>query len=132
MTKFGADNFNQGNDWREYCARKLESQDCDVKVKVVNPNDYFNYLEKTYLSQREIMNFDLYKLRSSDLVIVNFNDKYSLGTMGEISIAHERRIPVIGLNTEKQELHPWQYEMCERIFDDIDEMLCYVLDYYIR
>ena len=78
------------------------------------------------------MNFDLNKLRDSNLVIVNFNDMYSLGSMSELAIAYERRIPVIGLDIDKQELHPWQICMCERIFNDIDEMLDYIQDFYLR
>ena len=78
------------------------------------------------------MRLDLYKLKNSDVVIVNFNDKWSLGTQSEIAIAYDRGIPVIGLNENKQELHPWQEEFCERIFNDIDEMLDYVEDFYLR
>ena len=78
------------------------------------------------------MNFDLYKLRNSDLVIVNFNDKWSLGTQSEIAIAYDRSVPIIGVDTEKQRLHPWQECMCERIFNDIDEMLDYIQDFYLR
>ena len=80
---------------------------------------------------REIMELDLHKLRNSNLVIVNFNDMYSLGSMSELAIAYDRRIPIIGLDVNKQELHPWQIEMCNRIFDDMDEMLDYVEDYYL-
>ena len=65
------------------------------------------------------------------MVIANFNDKHSLGSMSEIAIANDRGIPVIGLDIDKQELHPWQVEMCERIFDDIDKMLDYVEDFYL-
>ena len=65
------------------------------------------------------------------MVIVNFNDMYSLGSMSELAIAYDRRIPIIGFDDNKQELHPWQIEMCNRIFDDMDEMLDYVEDYYL-
>ena len=78
------------------------------------------------------MELDLHKLRNSNLVIVNFNDIYSLGSMAELAIAYDRCIPIIGLDIDKQELHPWQIEMCNRIFSDIDEMLDYVEDYYLR
>ena len=57
---------------------------------------------------------------------------YSLGSMSELAIAYDRRIPIIGLDINKQELHPWQIEMCNRIFGDIDEMLDYVEDYYLK
>jgi nucleoside 2-deoxyribosyltransferase len=134
MGKFGKENFDQGNAWRKYCKQALENYECNYKVRVVNPNDYFNFVDEPpqYKTQSEVMNLDLYKLRHSDLVIVNFNDMYSLGSMAELAIAHERRIPVVGLDVHKQELHPWQIEMTERIFDNIDEMLDYIEDFYLR
>lgn len=134
MGKFGKENFDQGNDWRKYCKQALENYECNYKVRVVNPNDYFNFVDEPpqYKTQSEVMNLDLYKLRHSDLVIINFNDMYSLGSMAELAIAHERRIPVVGLDVHKQELHPWQIEMTERIFDDINEMLDYIEDFYLR
>ena len=133
MGKFGKDNFEKSNTWRIYCKNTLENCECDYKIKVINPNDYFNFKEEIpqYKSQREIMELDLHKLRCSDMVIINFNDMYSLGSMSELAIAYDRRIPIIGLDANKQELHPWQIEMCNRIFDDMDEMLDYVEDYYL-
>ena len=62
----------------------------------------------------------------------NFNDNWSLGTMSEIAIAYDRGIPVIGLNVDNQELHSWQVCMCERIFNNIDEMVDYIEDFYLR
>lgn len=134
MGKFGKENFDKGNAWRGYCKQTLETCECDYKVNVINPNDYFNFVDEPpqYKSQSEVMNLDLHKLRNSNLVIVNFNDMYSLGSMAELAIAYERRIPVIGLDIDNQILHPWQVCMCERIFDNIDEMLDYIQDFYLR
>ena len=133
MGKFGKENFDECNKWRRYCKQALETCECIYKVTATNPNDYFNFVdEPQYKTQDEVMRFDLYKLRNSDLVIANFNDMYSLGSMGEIAIAYDRGIPVIGLNESKQTLHPWQICMCERIFDNIDEMLDYIEDFYLR
>ena len=83
------------------------------------------------------MNLDLYKLKHSYLVIINFNDVYSLGSMAEIAIAFDRGIPIIGFNEDEKSLHPkvlhpWQKCMCERIFTDIHEMLDYIEDIYLR
>ena len=128
MGKFGKDNFDKGNAWRRYCKQALETCECDYRVRVVNFVDE----PPQYKSQAEVMNHDLHKLRKSDLVIANFNDMYSLGSMAELAIAHERRIPVIGLDIDRQTLHPWQVCMCERIFTDIDEMLEYIKDFYLR
>ena len=133
MGKFGKDNFDEGNRWRKYCKQALETHECNHKVIAVNPNDYFNFAdEPQYKTQDEVMRLDLHKLRNSDLVIANFNDMYSLGSMSEIAIAYDRGIPVIGLNESKQSLHPWQQCMCERIFDDIDVMLDYIEDFYLK
>lgn len=134
MGKFGKENFEKCNKWREYCKHTLENYECNYRVEAINPNNYFNFVDNPpqYESQSEVMRFDLHKLRNSNLVISNFNDMYSLGSMAEIAIAYDRGIPVIGLNESNQELHPWQVCMCERIFDNIDEMLDYIEDFYLR
>ena len=134
MGKFGKENFDECNNWRKYCKQALENCECDYRVRVVNPNDFFNFVDEPprFNTQDEVMRLDLHKLRNSNLVIANFNDMYSLGSMAEIAIAYDRGIPVIGLNESGQELHPWQVCMCERIFTDIDEMLDYIEDFYLR
>ena len=134
MGKFGKENFEEGNKWRKYCKSALEGCESHYKVRVVNPNDYFNFRDEPpkYETQLEVMRLDLGKVRDSNLVIMNFNDVYSLGSMAEIAISYDRNIPVIGLNAKGQDLHPWQICMCERIFIDIDEMLDYIEDFYLR
>ncbi len=134
MGKFGKENFDEGNKWRRYCKQALETCECEYRVMVVNPNDYFNFVDEPprYKTQGEVMRLDLHKVCGSDLIIVSFNDMYSLGSMAEIAIAYDRGIPIIGLNESNQNLHPWQECMCERIFNDIDEMLDYVEDFYLR
>lgn len=134
MGKFGKENFDEGNKWRKYCKKALETCECNYKVIAINPNDYFNFVDEPpqYNTQNEVMRLDLHKLRNSNLVIANFNDMYSLGSMSEIAIAYDRGIPVIGLNEGNQPLHPWQVCMCERIFTNIDKMLDYIEDFYLR
>lgn len=134
MSKYGKENFDIGDAWRRYCKKALETYDnVQYKVFCINPNDFFNFTQEPplYESQREVMELDLYKLRNSDLVIINFNNPSSLGSMAEIAIAYDRKIPIIGLNVSNEELHPWEECMCNRIFDDIDEMLDYIEDFYL-
>lgn len=131
MQKFGKDSFKKAQEWRTMLQSEL-SKYSKKEVKIINPNDYFNFLdEPQYQSQKEVMEFDLNKVRNSDLIIVNFNDVYSLGTMSELAISYDRRIPILGLNAEEQELHPWQIEMCNRIFMDMDDLVSYTLAYYL-
>jgi nucleoside 2-deoxyribosyltransferase len=78
------------------------------------------------------MEFDLNALRHSDLVIVNFNDPKSLGTCAELAIAKELHIPVIGINKDKYDLHPWLVEFTTRMCDDIREAVSHVVDFYLN
>lgn len=132
MQSFGKEQFDKGNDWRKYFKNTLENYYGAYKVYVFNPNDKFNFKdEPKYASEEEVMRYDLYQLRKSDLIIVNFNDSSSLGTMAEIAIAYDRNVPIIGLNESKNTLHSWQIGFCERIFDNINDLLDYVKDFYL-
>ena len=132
MMKF-ADDFEKSNKWREYLKDKLEYCLSRYSVHVINPNDYYNFLPNNNAdSEREIMEFDLNKLRNSKLCICNFNDVYSLVSMGELAIAYDRRIPVIGLCENNENLHPWQEEMITKKFTDIESLALYVIDYYLK
>lgn len=105
------------------------------KVHCCNPNDHFNFLNnKTYKSEKEIMEYDLYKVRKSDVIIANFNDPSSIGTACEIAIAHEYSIPIIGLceHDEENNLHPWLKEFCSRIFINREELVLYLLQHYVN
>ena len=47
MGKFGKDEFSKSNTWRVYCKNTLEQFDgTTYKVRVINPNDYFNFVEE--------------------------------------------------------------------------------------
>lgn len=131
---FGKEKFEESNAWRVELRNQLENICCNYRVKVINPNDYYSFLDdSTYDSQREIMEFDLGRVRNSDLVIVNFNDPNSIGTACELSVAYEKRIPVIGFceSGEGKELHPWLKNMCNKIFADWEDLILYILNYYL-
>lgn len=134
MGKFGKEEFDKANTWRMLTKQFLENNTYNVEVHCTNPNDYFSFADdvKEYESEFEVMEFDLNRLRKSDLVIVNFNDMWSLGTMAEIAIAYDRKIPIIGLDVDNQELHPWQIEMTNRIFNNISELFEYLENFYLR
>lgn len=136
MTAFGADRFEEGDKWRKEVDSKLfrmaDLAGVHKRPACVNPNFHFNFLDNTtYKSQREVKEFDIYKATHSDLIIVNFLVNNSTGTSKEIAICHYLGIPVIGLNEQKLELHPWDIDDCNRIFDDMDEMLEYVVKHYL-
>lgn len=131
MTCFGKEDFHKGNDWRVWVKKELESYEGIYKVRVTNPNDYFNFLVTDYDSEREVQEFDLERIRHSDLIIVNFNTEVSIGTSKELAIANEYKIPVIGLNECGIKMHPWDINDCRRIFDEMYKMLEYVKRFYL-
>ena len=123
--------FEEQNLWRQNVKSNLEDAYSEYHVNCINPVDYYNFESKEYDSELEVMNFDLHKLKHSDLVIVNFNKPESLGTMAEIATAYELRIPIIGLKSELTKLHPWQECMCSKIFTNFYTMINYVEEFYL-
>ena len=124
--------FDESNNWRKQLIKMFKYTYSNIKVNCINPNNYYNFNEVAYDNQREVVEFDLYKVRHSDLIIVNFNHIRSLGTMAELAIAYENKIPVIGLNEHNGELHPWQIEMSNKIFKDKEKLVRYISDFYLN
>lgn len=105
-------------------------------IHLIDPTEYFfphSPTDKDY--EKEAMKFDMYHLLHSDLVIVNFNSPYSIGTAQELAIAHINNIPIFGIIEENKHLslHPWYKEECTKIFtydqDNYYEVLDTVLFY---
>lgn len=136
MGAFGVERFLEGNAWRVFIQENLpqiaEEYGAIRKPIICNPNAHFNFLDdSTYKSQREIKDFDLYKATHSKLIVVNFNRNDSIGTSKELAVCHYLGIPIIGLNEQNLELHPWDIDDCNRIFDDMNDMLEYVAKHYL-
>ena len=130
----GALSFEEQSKWRKqiHDAILYGAYSYTKKPIFFNPVDYYNFTEVRYKSEREVMEFDLNALRKSDLVIVNFNDPNSLGTCAELAIAKELHIPVVGINKDKFELHPWLVEFTTRMCDDIREAVEYTVDFFLN
>ena len=130
----GALSFEEQSKWRSQIinAIKFGGYHCEKKPIFFNPVDFYNFEKRQHKTEREIVEFDLNAVRHSDLIIVNFNDPKSLGTCAELAIAYEMRIPVIGINKDKLELHPWLECFCNRMCDDIREAVEYTVDFYLN
>ena len=125
--------FEEQSKWRQQIQDAIKFNfDCEKKPIFFNPVNYFNFEEVRYKSQREVMEFDLNGLRHSDLVIVNFNDPTSLGTCAELAVAYEMKIPIIGINKDEKELHPWLIEFTSRMCSSLKEAAEYVVDFYLN
>lgn len=132
-------NFNEMNSWRVQLKSLLEncSEDVDISIRVINPCDYYNFDEPRHQSQAEIMDYDLERVRESDLVIVNLDGlDTSDGTKIEIYEAKKRcNIPVIAYNPCGQvdftTIHPWLQCCITRIEHKMTDIKDYIRDFYM-
>ena len=125
--------FEEQSKWRQNVMDAINHQfEHEKKAIFFNPVNFYNFKEKQQKSEKEVMEFDLYNLRSSDLVIVNFNNIWSIGTAMELMLAKEMHIPVIGWNSSGEELHPWLAECTTRLCDNLRETVEHVVEFYLN
>ena len=125
--------FEEQSRWRQQIQDAIKyNYECEKKAIFFNPVQYFNFEEVKHKSEREVMEFDLNGLRHSDLVIVNFNDPSSLGTCAELAIAYEMKLPIVGINKDNKELHPWLECFCNRICTSLREAAEYIAEFYLN
>ncbi len=105
-------------------------KESDMNTKVISPPDYYNFESPTHDNELEVMNFDINCIRACDIVLVNFNSPKSTGTAMELMLAKELRKPIIGVNTQRVDLHPWLTCCCDKLFDDLTRACQYISDYY--
>lgn len=126
--------FEEQSKWRKQFqdAIKFGDYDYEKKASFFDPTQYYNFEENRHKSEHEIMEFDLNALRKSDLIVVNFNQPSSIGTAMELMLAKELNIPIIGLNKDKKQLHPWLECCCNRICDNMRELVEHIVEFYLN
>ena len=120
------------NEFKDTLLEKAKEHESVFKPLFFNPPYYYSTLSKNHKSEREAMEYDLFRLRESNVVVVNFNQPNSIGTAMELILAKELHIPVIGLNKDHLILHPWLQECCTRICDTMNEVVTHVYEYYLN
>lgn len=126
-------NWDSQNAWRKSAKEWLESRECDYRVKVINPCQYYNFNTIKHHTEKEVMNFDLNHVRTSDLVLVNFNDPKSIGSAIEMFVAYDNHIPVIGYCEDRSaNIHPWLLEYVDRMCEDMKSALEYIEEFYLN
>lgn len=129
----GSVSFEEQSKWRRQVIDAIKyNYDCAKQPIFFNPVDYYNFEEVRYRSEREVMEFDLYNLRRSNLVVVNFNDPKSIGTAMELLLAKEKNIPVIGFGVNGQTIHPWLLECCTRVCENLKEAVEHIVEFYLN
>lgn len=128
--------------WREMAMKWFDiysKHTYGYDFRCINPIRYYEYGKDYHKSDREVMMFDLRKVESADVILVNLKDiEKSPGTIDEIFNAWKNNIPVIGfLETEEElkdiGLHPWIKEQVDRIEigqNAMKKAMAYIKDYY--
>lgn len=109
--------------WRDYISERF-LYDYFVGCSIVNQMNHFNPNEETSDSlEKEAMMYDLYHLRTSNVVIVNLNKTDSIGTAQELMLAYELHIPIIGFIKEENlsKIHPWIQTEAGKLFTYKDD-----------
>ena len=127
-------NLEEQTKWRRQVqdAIKYEGHDLLKTPLFFDPTQYYSIFSHDHKTEKEAMNFDLYNLRKSDIVIVNFNAPNSIGTAMELMLAKECNIPIIGLNKNNETLHPWLVECVDRMCDNMRELVDYTVNYFLK
>jgi len=114
--------------WRNEFDFKLSNR--TDKFHIVSPTDFYSFEEKKHKTEREIMEYDLFIVKHSTLIVVNLDYPNSLGTAIELYEANKHcGIPVIGFGTVVN--HPWIEECVNVKFDTMDEVIDYVMEFYV-
>lgn len=140
--------FKNNNNY--YIEWRKEVEDWFTKfthnVRVINPCNYFSFEHKYHKTDREIREFDLDKVRKSDVILVNLDHiTDSVGALNEIFCAYEHRIPVIGFyeftdnydltHSDKYKTESWILDTCLRIENDETSALIdacnYIKNYFL-
>lgn len=125
-------NLSEQNDWRDTFITFLDEIGVGYKIKAFNPVAHIEELAPDRMNDRQGMDYNLWNLRNSDLVVMNFNNPFSIGTACEMGIAYENRIPILGLNLNKLDLHTWQKTMCSKIFTEWEWFIDYFVKHYVN
>lgn len=126
--------FEEQYTWRNQIIEAVKwNYDSKTKNPIFfNPVNYYSLQNQLHNNHREAMEFNLNALRNSNLVIVNFNEPNSLGTCAELAIAYEMRIPIIGINKDNKELHPWLTCFTNKMCKNLKEAVSYVVEFYLN
>lgn len=128
--------YEEMQSWRIYLKAALEqvAENAGVNVRVINPVDFYNFVTQRHQTEIEIMNFDLARVKESDLVVVNLDGlSTSIGTIIECYEAYKREIPVLAFGSDEdyENLHPWIKCCITRHDKNYKECINYISDFYM-
>ncbi len=86
------------------------------------------------LNPPELVQRDLQDVKRASVVlsvIMTDGRKQSFGTPCEIMFAYTQQVPVVLVTNDKTlQNHPWVRYLCSRVFDNVENAVDYIIDYY--
>ena len=134
----GGLSFEEMNCWRMELKKQLltAAEITGYQIQVINPVDYYNFEEKRYQHEEEVMEFDLAHVISSDIIITNLDGlNTSDGTKIELHDAkYHHHIPVISFGDLQiyNDLHPWIKKNITRVEQTMEDVVKYIKDFYMH
>lgn len=123
--------WEEASGWRDAIADNLFKVS-HGEWKCFDPCEHYNEYGEV-INDSESMKYDLDHLRHSRFVIANFNyTQKSIGTLIEIGVALENKIPVIGYYSEKEPLHPWILSACIHVCTSESGLYQFLTDHYLN
>jgi len=118
------------NEFRLKFKNRCRQEDISNPFNIVSPTDFYSFEEKKHKTEREVMDYDLFIVKHSALVVVNLDYPNSIGTAIELYEANKHcDIPVIGFGTTIN--HPWIEECINVQYDTMDEVIDYIFEFYL-
>lgn len=129
-------NFEQMCSWRNYFKELVEkvAENMGAIVEVINPCNYYRPDIKLHNSELEVMKYDLSRIITSDLVVVNIEGlNTSIGSIIECYEAYKRNIPVLAFGSKEDydNLHPWVQCCITRLDKNCKECINYIGSFYM-
>lgn len=116
--------------WRQMCL-DCEKHGMFSVLSFIDPLQYFNYEKKQPLTDKQCMNFFMWQIEQSDVLLVNLDDsKMSVGTLGEVEHAYCHNKPIIGFGSHPDTWYNWTKERCDIVLNNLDDALNYLDDFY--
>lgn len=128
--------FDEMNGWRLYFKTAINQvvENTWAKVNIINPCDYYRLDIKRHQTEFEIFQYDIARVKESDLVVVNlYGLDTSIGSIIECYEAYKREIPVLAFGSDEdyENLHPWIKCCITRHDKNYRECINYINDFYM-
>ena len=135
--KMGGLTYPEQMSWRRMIDYEVNIRRNQSSVKFIHPPLFYNFEKKLHNSEYEVMEFDLAKVRESDIVAVNLDGiNSSVGSCFEIATANavnnfgNKHIFIIGIGDDES-VHPWIKNSLSRCERDIASAAEYISAYLI-